>query len=240
MHRYPENTLIALQAAMDVGAEFVEFDVQLSADATPMLFHDELLERTTGRSGRVLDFTAEALSLICPSEPERFAGAFQDLRIPTLAQAVSLLNRAPPSAAFVEIKRHSLSHFGIPKAIGRVVEVMNGAHFPWILISFVDDALRHARQHHQLEIGWVLRQFDAGARQHAEELKPEYLFCNVTKLPSSEGPVWQGPWRWVIYDIEDPEQALALARNGVAFIESAWIGELLQDQRLAPVEHSNA
>ena len=56
-----ENRIEAFQAAIDAGADGVEFDVQLAADGVPMVVHDARLDRTTGQSGRVADFTAAEL-----------------------------------------------------------------------------------------------------------------------------------------------------------------------------------
>ncbi len=47
----PENTVPALQAAVDQGFETVEIDVRLSLDGTPWLVHDFLLERNTTAEG---------------------------------------------------------------------------------------------------------------------------------------------------------------------------------------------
>jgi hypothetical protein len=47
----PENTLAGLRIAARLGLRAVEFDVMLSADASPWLLHDETLERTTNGSG---------------------------------------------------------------------------------------------------------------------------------------------------------------------------------------------
>ena len=44
-----ENTLEAFMAAFDHGVDGVEFDVQLSRDLVPMVFHDRSLERLTGK-----------------------------------------------------------------------------------------------------------------------------------------------------------------------------------------------
>jgi glycerophosphoryl diester phosphodiesterase len=49
----PENTLSALEAAIDVGVESVEFDIQIAACGTPVLFHDAMLGRTTNGVGPV-------------------------------------------------------------------------------------------------------------------------------------------------------------------------------------------
>ena len=50
-YRYPENTLPAIAGALGAGARYVEFDVQITADGVPVLFHDSTLDRTAGRPG---------------------------------------------------------------------------------------------------------------------------------------------------------------------------------------------
>lgn len=49
----PENTLAGIRLAASLGYKAVEFDVMLSADGTPVLIHDETLERTTNGIGQV-------------------------------------------------------------------------------------------------------------------------------------------------------------------------------------------
>jgi len=51
----PENTLVSLREAARRGVQWVEFDVMLSRDQVPILFHDEDLARTTNGHGRVAD-----------------------------------------------------------------------------------------------------------------------------------------------------------------------------------------
>ena len=49
----PENTLAGMRKAREMGFSGVEFDVMLAADATPILMHDQTLERTTSGSGAI-------------------------------------------------------------------------------------------------------------------------------------------------------------------------------------------
>lgn len=49
----PENTLAGIRLAARLGYRAVEFDVMLSGSGTPVLIHDETLERTTNGSGAV-------------------------------------------------------------------------------------------------------------------------------------------------------------------------------------------
>jgi glycerophosphoryl diester phosphodiesterase len=49
----PENTMAAFQAALSHGFPHIELDVQLLADGTCVVFHDDTLDRTTDSSGRL-------------------------------------------------------------------------------------------------------------------------------------------------------------------------------------------
>ena len=50
--KYPENTLLAFQKAIEAGADGIELDVQFSKDGKLVVIHDETLDRTTtGKAG---------------------------------------------------------------------------------------------------------------------------------------------------------------------------------------------
>ena len=51
----PENTLVALEKAIDLGADVVEFDVRPSQDGVLYVMHDETVDRTTNGTGRFAD-----------------------------------------------------------------------------------------------------------------------------------------------------------------------------------------
>ncbi len=65
-HAHPENTMRAFQAALDEGAVGTEFDVMLTADRVPVVFHDFDLMRMTGRRDvrRVPSLTSQELDSI--------------------------------------------------------------------------------------------------------------------------------------------------------------------------------
>jgi len=60
----PENTLAGIRKASAMGFGAVEFDVMLAADGTPILIHDETLDRTTNGRGAV-SATNSASCLTC-------------------------------------------------------------------------------------------------------------------------------------------------------------------------------
>ena len=84
----PENTLASLKKANELGARWVEFDVKLTRDRVPILFHDERLERTTDGRGKVAEAT---LDQICALDAGGwFDPAFSGEPVPTLAAALEL------------------------------------------------------------------------------------------------------------------------------------------------------
>jgi glycerophosphoryl diester phosphodiesterase len=60
----PENTLAAFRRAVELGAGFVETDLQLSRDARLVALHDDRLERTTNGTGSVASLTLSELRLL--------------------------------------------------------------------------------------------------------------------------------------------------------------------------------
>lgn len=60
-HDYLENTIPSMQAAFDLGADVVEFDVKLSSDKILAVYHDSPIEFRTGMKGEVGDYTMEEL-----------------------------------------------------------------------------------------------------------------------------------------------------------------------------------
>ncbi|MDA8020327.1 MAG: hypothetical protein MPN21_23050 [Thermoanaerobaculia bacterium] len=87
----PENTMVAIEKAIEARADMVEFDVLLSRDGEVVLIHDETLDRTTDGRGRVADRDLASLRELdagawfgANSSGERFAGE----RIPTLGDVL--------------------------------------------------------------------------------------------------------------------------------------------------------
>ena len=230
--RYPENTLVAIEAAVEAGAACVEFDVQMSGDGVPVLLHDADLRRTGGIDGCVTELALADLRRGDVSERARLGNAFEDVRIPTLAETVAMLARWPHVVAFVEIKRASLRTFG-PPMVDRVIEDLRAVLNRCVVISYDLDAVLQARDQGAPTIGWVLEEWSDATRHEAEQTQPDHLVCKHSRLPAEPAALWSGPWQWVLYGAETPELALELARRGAHYVATMAIGELLAEPRLA-------
>ncbi len=97
----PENTLPSLLKAHELGVDWVEFDVKLSSDEIPVLFHDDTLDRNTDGHGPIADQDLKALRT--RDAGAWFGAAFADTRLPTLDEGLAVLARCGMGAN-VEIK----------------------------------------------------------------------------------------------------------------------------------------
>ena len=96
----PENTISAIEKAVDVGAIAVEFDVRRTSDKRLILMHDATLARTTDGRGKVRTTPWAAIEPL--NAGSWFDGKFEDERVPLLEDALRALG--PNAIAAVELK----------------------------------------------------------------------------------------------------------------------------------------
>ena len=87
--RFPDNTLEAFRAALELGVDGVEFDVQETLDGRFLIFHDDAIG---GKA--IAESTAEEIQAF---------GVEGRYRIPTLQETLELLGHGP--LLVVELKR---------------------------------------------------------------------------------------------------------------------------------------
>ncbi|CAN0606517.1 unnamed protein product, partial [Ectocarpus sp. 12 AP-2014] len=82
----PENTISAIEQAIEDGADYIEIDVQITADGVPVLWHDSDMKRIFGLRERVSETSfADIRDLDAGTWFDR---QFGDERIATLADAI--------------------------------------------------------------------------------------------------------------------------------------------------------
>ena len=136
----PENTLPAMQLAVDSGCDLVEVDVQRTRDGALVLVHDTDLERTTGRRAAVADVTLEELRRL--DAGSWFSQVYAGARVPTLDELLDLLD-GQPTGLLLEIKRPDLSP-GIAVDVARLLRARR---------TPLEDVVVQSFDHH------VMRQF---------------------------------------------------------------------------------
>lgn len=222
---YPENTLPAVQGAIDAGARFIEVDVQLSQDEVPFLFHDKNLKRICKQRGAVHDFSSLELRSFTASDPDRFGERFRQVSLATADEFARCLEQHAEVTAFVEVKKISIKEFGAARILEQLRKALKPVVHRCVLISFDLDLLALAKQSGWPRIGAVITRWRDKDGGQMKSLRPDWLFCDVDGLPT-QGSLDLRHIQVVIYEVGDVETALELARRGVGFIETFAFGEL--------------
>lgn len=79
----PENTIASFKKAVELGVDMVEFDVRITKDKYPVVFHDSRLRRLTNTFGRVSHLTLAEVKDLKVDETET---------IPTLAEVLEVID----------------------------------------------------------------------------------------------------------------------------------------------------
>jgi glycerophosphoryl diester phosphodiesterase len=232
-HR-PENTLGSFASALEVGADLVEFDVQLTRDGAVVVIHDSTLERTTTGQGDVRRMTLAEVRTVSAGFPKRFGDAHAGERVPTLPETLGLLRER--ARVMIEIKPDSVSDDGEGGIEARTIEHVRRAAMEGevALISFSRRALLRCRGlapeivrghlFHRAEPGEVL----AAAREVASDLvMPEKgMLSEDLRDRAREAGLKVATWV-----VDDPGELPSLARFELYGIGSNRPGVLLEALR---------
>ncbi|UCV09101.1 glycerophosphodiester phosphodiesterase [Dechloromonas denitrificans] len=205
----PENTLAGIRLAARLGFRAVEFDVMLSGDGTPVLIHDETLERTTSGVGRVCDTPDAVLFALDAGQGER---------IPRFVEAADLC-RELGLLANVEIKPASGYEQATAAVVSRLTaELWRGAAVPPLISSFSLEALEIARDlAPEIDRGVLFEAVHAQWLDDMRRLQAVSLHCDAQLLGDevlAEAAVRNIPV--LCYTVNHPEMAKALVGRGVS------------------------
>ncbi len=112
----PENSLAAFRKAVEAGFG-IEFDVQVTRDRIPVVFHDFTLKRVCGVPGRVRDYTYRELKAF------RLCGSAE--KIPTLEEVLKVVDGQVPLLIEFKVQKRDLS---VCRAADRILSGYKGEY----------------------------------------------------------------------------------------------------------------
>ncbi len=196
----PENTLGAIRLGAAMGFKGVEFDVMLTADAVPIIIHDETLERTTNGRGSVPGMKYSELVSLDAGKGER---------IPKFEEAAQLC-RELGLWANVEIKPAR----GHERATGDVVarmtrELWKRAPITPLLSSFSPDALAAAPR------GGLCDKLPDDWRSILKQLGCISVHCNYKSLNGTlAAEIHAAGYGILVWTVNDPAIARQMFASG--------------------------
>lgn len=119
-HGAPENSIPAIETAIENGYEIVEIDVRRSADGQLFLLHDDTLERMAGIARMPEEFTLAELGAITLRNADGGTGAAMTAyTVPSLAQVFETTR----GRIFIDLDLKDLSLFEDAAALARQMGV---------------------------------------------------------------------------------------------------------------------
>ena len=237
----PENTLAAIEKAWQIGAHGVEVDISVTADGELILFHDDLLTRTTDAhliypdrtNDPVTSFTLKELrrldagSWFVRSDPlgeiangnvsstERMA--MDGLQIPLLADVLDYVKKKGWYIN-LELKKLPPPQTDFP-VVKRVLELLEISRFPTdnlAISSFVFEYLRQIQKTRpDIEVNALIGIPGSGVQDWGDF---EFTIYNANSAYTDEKQIKEALQRGCrvnLFTVNDPQQMIRFRRAGV-------------------------
>ena len=220
----PENTLGAIRLGAAMGFKGVEFDVMLAGDGTPVIIHDETVDRTTNGRGEVSKMSYADLSVFTINKTEK---------IPRYEEAVALC-RELGICANVEIKPAQGHERATGEAVARMTrELWRGAPLGPLLSSFSVDALAAARAvAPDLPRGYLVDKMPADWQDTMQRLACVSLHCNRTSLTEKlASDIHAAGYAILLWTVNEPAEARRLFQIGADCIVTDALDRIGPDFR---------
>jgi glycerophosphoryl diester phosphodiesterase len=226
--RAPENTTASIEAAVAAGADAVEFDLHVTRDGIPVLFHDATLDRTTDGYGPLSARSFAEISRL--DAGSWFDDAFADERVPTFDEVLSrLCGRI--GRVYPEVKG-----YGDEGDLDLMVDLVLARDMEdrTVFISMDWEALGCMRARHgTLGIGYIVDE-PALAPEGIERAAGDPLALLDFKAsllleePALARRAQAAGVDLAVWTVDDPDQATDLLALGVRRITTNRVAELLE------------
>lgn len=162
----PENTLRSFRRAIEIGVDYVEFDVHRCKSGELVVIHDETVDRTTNGKGAVAELTLQELKKLDAGKGER---------IPTLQETIDCCN----GKAKMQIE---LKAFGLEEDTVAAIE-KNSIAAEVVVISFYHEGIKKIKEVAEtrkirIKTGALIVGNPVNASEIAKAAKADYISAN--------------------------------------------------------------
>lgn len=175
-----ENSLKAFEKALELGADGIELDVQVSKDGVPVVYHDPQLSRLAGSNKLVNECSLEQLQRFKLGKPWR--RLLSTDKIPTFEEVLAWANEHQMPLN-IELKSTLLEDKEALRRMLNGLELPAGSHFSCFDYELLKEVKQHAPQFETAliatkKLNWELlsdyRAIDS-VHAHKKYYKPRYL-----------------------------------------------------------------
>lgn len=211
--KYPENTISAFKAVVDIPIYGVEFDVHLTKDGEMVVIHDERINRTSNGKGYVKDLTLEELRQY--DFGSWFDEKFKGEKIPTLAEVLDVFENTK-HILNIEIKSDIIPYAGLLEKVLELVEKRNLENR--VLISSFDHEViqKLAKSNPTIDNGALFLRNILNMAEYQEQIPAKAL--HVSLAGAMRKPVIDAINKGKIvrvYTVNEIEQAKAISKLNI-------------------------
>jgi glycerophosphoryl diester phosphodiesterase len=211
----PENTIVSMQKAHELGLQWVEFDVMLTRCHQPIVIHDTTLNRTTNGIGEVADTDYATIAKL--DAGSWFSSRYKDVKVPTFKEILACLDNLSLGIN-VEIKPYS----GFEELTAKIVTQQLKAHWPVnnlapLVSSFSSTVIEIVRGlDSEIALGYAIDSWEGNWEQIIEQYRCISLHVNHRMLnPQRVETIKQSGRRVLCYTVNEASRAKELFQWGV-------------------------
>jgi len=231
--RAPENTIAAIQAALEDKADWIEIDVQETVEGDIVLLHDSDFMKLAGVDLKVWDGTLEQVRAV--DIGSWYGTEFADQRVPTLAEVLELVHGK--GRLIIELKYYGHDE----KLEERVAELVEQA-------DMVDDVMIMSldrggvRKMREMRPDWNIGLLAAQAAGNLAKLDVDFLAVKSSLVTpdfvlaaSNSG---KKVFVWTLNDAYSMTRAISLGVDGIITNEPVLARQVMTDRaNLTPAQH---
>lgn len=175
-----ENSFKAFEKALELGADGIEIDIQLSKEGIPVVYHDPQLSRLVGIKKRVNECTIDELQRFKLGKPWR--RLFSSYKIPVFDAVLAWAN-THQFPLNIELKTTILDNRGALVQMLQGLKIPKGSHFSSFHYELLEIVKQHMPQYETALIATKKLKWDLldayqaidSVHMHKKYYKPRYL-----------------------------------------------------------------
>lgn len=220
---YPENTMSAFRAAVEMKADMIELDVLLSKDDIPVVFHDAKLNKRSNGKGLVSNYSFEELRKL--DAGSWFHSKFRGEKIPSLKEVLEFTK--DKVLVNIEIKTEAVSDKTEEGIVELVLDMVKELEIEdQIIISSFDYRVmeRVRARNSEIKLALLYEKKQSGKRNPVQLVKDYNVDAfNFGKRYLSDGWIKQlneNGIPFFVYTVNDEDTMREIIRSGAKGIFS--------------------
>ncbi|WP_104040441.1 glycerophosphodiester phosphodiesterase family protein [Vibrio hyugaensis] len=203
--KYPENTKVSIQAAIDMGLNWVEVDVQPTKDNVLVVCHDHTVNRCSNGKGRVDQMTLSELKAL--DFGRWFSDEFANESIMTLSELLELAAENDLNLN-IEVKVDHHSANDVAKMAAKTLLDGSLPKERILLSSFSHDVIRALHKHCEgYRLGVLSEFFTRKDRLLLEEVDAYSCNLNINWVRSRQiNKLQQAGYKVMCYTVNNPNK----------------------------------